>query len=124
MNIEHFLVPNLINWTMPHNDRLDDIKQFMSDVFFGHAHVDTLCAHASLKMNEEHVGSENSVGRENRKPPVPGTGVTHTAPSITNADANAGAGSSSKTGPTGYRVTSGKTTILNTAHSIEKYPKD
>ena len=51
----------------------------------------------------------------------PGSGLKHAASSgVTNADANAGAGSSDETGSTRYR----ETTILNTAHSIEKYPED
>ena len=83
-----------------------------------------LSDHASLKTNEERVGSGNSVGKENHEPPAPGTGVTYTAPNITNAGANVGVISGSKTGPAGYRVTSGETTIRNTAHSIEKYPED
>ena len=53
------------------------------------------------------------------------TELTRTASlDITNASANAGTGGRNKTKFTDHRVTSGKTTISNTAHSIEKYPED
>ena len=53
------------------------------------------------------------------------TDLTRTASlGITNASANAGTGGRNKTGSTEHRVTNGKTTISNTAHSIEKYPED
>ena len=59
---------------------------------------------------------------------TPGSGLTDLTRTasldITNASANAGTGGRNKTKFTDHRVTSGKTTISNTAHSIEKYPED
>ena len=100
-------------------------RKFRS-VLLGHAHVNTLRDHDSQKANEEHVGSENC------KPPAPGfgttvppgSGLTRTSSGVTNAGANASAGSNINTGSKGYRVTGGETSISNTAHSIEKYPED
>ena len=73
------------------------------------------------------VGSENceptAPGRDASV--TPGLGVTHHATyGVTNADANASAGSNSETGSKGYRANGGETSISNTAHSVEKYPED
>ena len=93
-------------------------RKFRS-VLLGHAHVNTLRDHASLKANEERVGSENTT-----VPPGSGydgwSGLTHTASGVSNANAVSNADARS----TGYRVTNGKTTISNAAHSIEKCPED
>ena len=101
-------------------------RKFRS-VLLGHAHVDTLSAHDPQKANEERVGSENceptAPGRDASV--TPGLGVTHHATyGVTNAGANASAGSDSETGSKGYRANGGETSISNTAHSVEKYPED
>ena len=101
-------------------------RKFRS-VLLGHAHVNTLRAHDPQKANEERVGSENceptAPGRDASV--TPGLGVTHHATyGVTNAGANASAGSNSETGSKGYRANGGETSISNTAHSIEKYPED
>ena len=83
------------------------------------------------------VGSENPAKGESQEVlPVSGPSMTETpgfdlteltrtaSLDITNASANAGTGGRNKTKFTDHRVTSGKTTISNTAHSIEKYPED
>ena len=73
------------------------------------------------------VGSENceptAPGRDASV--TPGLGVTHHATyGVTNAGANASAGSNSETGSKGYRANGGETSISNTAHSVEKYPEN
>ena len=64
-------------------------------------------------QHEPGAGSENSIV-------PPGSCLTRASNAISNADAYSG----DKTGSTGYRVTSEEETVLNAAHSIEKYPKD
>ena len=117
----------------PTNDMLADFftkplqgslfRKFRS-VLLGHAHVNTLRDHATPQENEERVGSENPDGKDNSRTPL-----THAEHGATNAgDANAGTGGSTETGPAWYRAPNSNSNqeepIVNTAHSIEKYPED
>ena len=100
-------------------------RKFRS-VLLGHAHVNTLRDHATPQENEERVGSENPDGKDNSRTPL--THAEHGASNgASNAgDANAGTGGSIETGPAWYRAPNSnqEEPILNTAHSVEKYPED
>ena len=89
-------------------------RKFRS-VLLGHAHINTLRDHTSPETNEERVGSENTTV-------PPGSGLTHAAASNASGASNgaaSNAGTRSK-----YRVTTEEKTVLNAAHSVEKYPED
>ena len=59
-----------------------------------------------------------TVGSENKTVP-PGSGLTHAAASGASNDASNAADTRGK-----YRVTNEEKTVLNAAHSVEKYPED
>ena len=84
-------------------------RKFRS-VLLGHAHINTLRNHTSPETNEERVGSENTTV-------PPGSGLTHAASGASNGASNAGTRGK-------YRVTNEEKTVLNAAHSVEKYPED